>query len=237
MCLLAMADCLIAQTKVEADYLIQQGITSNRVAIVGAGIDPATLHGGNGAAFRRRHGIRGPMITAIGPQTFDKGAIHLLQAAVRLWRGGRDFTLVLAGPIMADFQRHWRQLPAEDKARCRLLGPVAEAEKRDLLAAADVLALPSRTESFGIVLLEAWFYGKPVIGAQAGAIPAVVEDGINGRLVPFGNVPALAEAVTEVLDDPLQAQRWGANGRQKTIENYTWQAVYERFSAAVAHLA
>ncbi|MFN8515884.1 MAG: glycosyltransferase [Chloroflexia bacterium] len=59
-----------------------------------------------------------------------------------------------------------------------------------MLAAASIFALPSRTDSFGITFLEAWCNGVPVIGARAGSIPDVIDDGEDELLVPFGDVPA-----------------------------------------------
>ena len=229
--LLKSAGRVIVQTEIESMYLTEQGIATEKLALVGAGIDPETLQGGDGNTFRQRRQLSGPIVTAVGPLTADKGSIHLLQAAVSLWRQGRNFNLVLAGTIMDDFRPHWQKLPPPFRERCRCLGLISEAEKRDLLAAADVLALPSRTESFGIVLLEAWFYSKPVIAARAGALAAVVDDGVNGRLVPFGNIPALAAAMTEILDNPEQSGRWGRNGRDKTLTQFTWDKVYKRFES------
>jgi glycosyltransferase involved in cell wall biosynthesis len=216
------------QTEIEHAYLASQGIAPEKLVVVGAGIDPETLQGGNAHAFRQRHQLSDPIVTAIGPLTADKGSIHLLQAAAALWQEGRRFALVLAGAIMDDFLTPWRQLPPQFRESCRCLGVISEEEKRDLLAAAALLAQPSRVESFGISLLEAWFYGKPVVAARAGALSSVVHDGVNGRLVPFGNVAALAEAVVEILDNPEKAKLWGENGRAKAA-NFSWDTVYGRF--------
>jgi glycosyltransferase involved in cell wall biosynthesis len=232
--LLKSADQVIVQTEIEHAYLAGQGIDPHKLTLVGAGIDPETLSGGDGDAFRQRHQLSGPIVTAVGPLTADKGTVHLLKAARLLWQQGRRFNLVLAGNIMDDFRTEWQHLPPLFREHCHCLGEISEAEKRDLLAAAAVLALPSRTESFGIVLLEAWFYGKPVIAARAGALAAVVNDGVNGRLVPFGDISALAAAITEILESPEQNRQWGRNGRDKTLNQFTWEMVYKRFDESVA---
>jgi glycosyltransferase involved in cell wall biosynthesis len=232
--LLGDAERVIVQTRVEEAYLAKNGIAPGRLAVVGAGIDPESLRGGDGDAFRQRHHWPGKIITSIGALTLNKGTYLLLEAARRLWMTGYEFKLYLAGPMMDDFRAYWTQLPAVEWDRVVYLGAISETEKRDLLAAADVLVSPSRVESFGIVFLEAWFYGKPVIGADAGAIPDVIEDGTDGRLVPFGDADALARAIAEILDDPELAKRWGENGRRKVMERFTWDAVYSRFMAAQA---
>jgi glycosyltransferase involved in cell wall biosynthesis len=134
--------------------------------------------------------------------------------------------------MMPDFAARLERTPPPFRARCHCLGRVSDATKRDLLAALTLLALPSRTDSFGIVLLEAWFYGKPVVAAQAGGLAAVVEDGVNGRLVPFGDVAALSGAITEILDDPEKGARWGAQGQVKANQ-FTWDTVYNRFRSSL----
>jgi glycosyltransferase involved in cell wall biosynthesis len=86
-----------------------------------------------------------------------------------------------------------------------------------------MLILPSRTDSFGIVLLEAWAHGKPVIAARAGGIPGVVDDGINGCLVRFGDLQELAGATRLLLEDQSLSQRMGENGREKVRIQYNWE--------------
>jgi glycosyltransferase involved in cell wall biosynthesis len=87
---------------------------------------------------------------------------------------------------------------------------------------------PSRTDSFGITYLEAWCNGVPVIGARAGGVPAVVRHGVDGLLVPFGNVTVLADAIDRLLRDRVLAQALGAAGRARVWRELTWDAVYER---------
>ena len=107
------------------------------------------------------------------------------------------------------------RLPAWVNERCHILGFVSEEEKRDLLDAGDVFVMPSRTDSFGIVYLEAWLYKNPVIGALAGGVPEIIHDSEDGYLVPFGDVDRLAEAIGTLLSDRTQAQQFGARGYQK----------------------
>jgi glycosyltransferase involved in cell wall biosynthesis len=105
------------------------------------------------------------------------------------------------------------------------LGLVSESDKHGLLAASTALLLPSRTDSFGIVFLESWAHGRPVIGARAGGIPGLVSDGEDGLLTPFGDVPALAQAIKQLLTDTDLAAKMGRRGQQKVNEHYTWDRV------------
>lgn len=231
--LLRRADHIFVLTAVEQTYLQTQAVPNEKITIVGAAVDPAELAGGDGAAFREKFGLTQPIVAAIGPLTRDKGALDLLAAAESLWQNGRSFDLVLAGTMMPDFAARLEKLPTAFRPFCHCLGRISDQEKRDMLAAMTLLALPSRTDSFGIVLLEAWHYGKPVIAARAGGLAAVVDDGENGRLIPFGNTQALADAVVEILENPEIAQTWGKNGQQKTAD-FTWDSVYRHMCAGLA---
>ncbi|MGN6674834.1 MAG: glycosyltransferase family 4 protein, partial [Thermomicrobiales bacterium] len=173
--LLRQADAVIAQTARERRFLLDHGVPAERLHLAGAGVDPAAVTGGDGAAFRARHDIAGPIVAIIGTTAYDKGTPHVVEAMRRFWRDGGEATLVIAGPTMDHFLRYFAALPAADRARCRLLGFISAEEKRDLLAATDVFALPSRTDSFGIVYLESWCNGAPVIGARAGGVPDVID--------------------------------------------------------------
>ena len=110
----------------------------------------------------------------------------------------------------------------------RTLGLVDEVTKHALLAEASALLLPSRTDSLGIVMLEAWSHGTPVIGAAAGGIPGVVDHGENGLLVPFGDVAALAGSVRLLVTDGELRRRLGEQGREKVARRYTWSQVRDR---------
>jgi glycosyltransferase involved in cell wall biosynthesis len=134
----------------------------------------------------------------------------------------------LIGAPLAHFTSFYQQLPDDARARIRLLTYAPDAVKHDALAAADVFAMPSRTDSFGIVYLEAWCYGLPVVGARAGGVPDVIADGQDGVLVRFGDVPALAAAVGDLLRDRDRARRLGAAGRAKVLRELTWDRIYAR---------
>lgn len=230
--LIRQADAVVTQTARERRFLVERGVPESRLHLIGAGVDPDEVLGGDGAAFRTRHQIAGPLVTTLGTTAYDKGTPHVVEALRALWREGVEATLVIAGPTMAHFRHYFARLPAADRARCRLLGFISPEEKRDLLAATDLFALPSRTDSFGIVYLENWCYGTPVIGARAGGVPDVIDDGENGLLVPFADVPALADALRALLANPALARRLGERGRAKVYARYTW----DRITAAFARI-
>lgn len=226
--LVRSADLVLVQTTIERDFLLKSGMEPGRMRMLGMGINPWELEGGSADRFRRRHGIIGPLVCYIGPKTYDKGTFHLVQAMESLWRSGDPSTLVLAGTDIEDFRRYHEKLPEKVRSKCLMMEYVTDDEKRDLLAACDMLVLPSRSDSFGIVFLEAWFYGKPVVGARAGGIPGLVRDGVDGVLVPFGDANELALAIRRLLTDQEYARGLGSAGRERVLEEFTWDRKYQQ---------
>jgi L-malate glycosyltransferase len=102
----------------------------------------------------------------------------------------------------------------------------------ELLTCADLMLLPSRSESFGLVALEAMAAGVPVIATQTGGLPEVVEDGITGYLAPIGDVDAMAEAGIEILSDPARWEAMSQASRASAVERYGVDVIipkYERY--------
>jgi glycosyltransferase involved in cell wall biosynthesis len=202
------------------------------------GVNPLEASGASGMRFRAKHGIASdaPVILFMGSVTRDKGAIQALEAMRMLWRAGCEARLVLAGPVPepGGFRQAFDKLEASDRALVSCVGILTGMEKQDAFAAATIFVLPSRVDSFGIVFLEAWMHGKPVIGAAAGGIPDVIRDGEDGFVVEFGSPKPLFERINLLLDRPEMAAAFGESGRKKTMAQYTWDAVYQRWISAAA---
>jgi len=231
------ADAVIVQTNVERQALARLGVAEERLHVLGMGIDLNELQGGEAQRFRNRHNLDGPIVTFLGVATYGKGVFHLVQALERLWAQGHDSYLIIAGTLVDEFVYFYNRLPPTTRRRVLLLGRIDSQTKRDLLAATNVFVLPSRIDSFGIAYLEAWAYSKPVIGARAGGVPDVIEDGVDGLLVEFGDVEGLAAAIEALLADPARAQAMGQRGRAKVEARYTWDHIYARLWAVYEQVA
>ena len=224
--LVRQAAAVVTMTPTEGAFYERDGLSAERVHVVGAGINPDSVQGGDGQRFRSEHHISGPLVAFLSAMAYDKGTVHLVEAVRQLWQAGPAVELALAGTITQPFRGYLNRLPGDVRQRLRVLGPISEAEKRDLLAAADIVAMPSRTDSFGILYLEAWLYRKPVIGAKAWGMSDVIRDGEDGLLVPFGDVPALAEAIRFLIDHPETRAQMGTRGEAKVRLRYTWDHCY-----------
>ena len=232
------ADRVIVQTGIEGRILTGLGVPQKQIVRLGMGVDLGETQGGDRARFRAQHGIDGPVVTFMGVLTDDKGIVHLLRAMQRLWGKGSNATVVIAGRSMvpSTFERAFASLPENQRRWTRRLGLVDGQLKQDMLAATDLFAMPSRIDSFGIVYLEAWAYGVPVIGCRAGGVPDVIEDGQDGVLVEYGDETGLAMAIEGLLVDPERCRTMGQRGRAKVKAHYTWDQIYHGLAAVYQEL-
>lgn len=159
------------------------------------------------------------IILFLARQAPHKGLDLLLAAFPRVREKLPDSVLVVAGAETPYSNRLWRQT-VTDGAVVRE-GEVSEGRKWLLLQACDVMVLPSESESFGIVFLEAWACKKPVIGVNIAAPSSVIDDDVNGKLVEPRSVDELARAILELGLDPDLARRLGRNGHEKLQRRYT----------------
>jgi glycosyltransferase involved in cell wall biosynthesis len=237
--LLRGASAVVAMTRMEAAFLESASVVADRIVVSGAGVDLTEVVGGDAARFRARHDLEGVLVGSLGALAFEKGTPDLIRA-IRCLRGrGVDIQLVLAGPSLGAFEGWYTALDRSEREGIHLLGYIDDDQKRDMLAAIDIFALPSRTESFGIVFLEAWANEKPVVGSDAGAVPELVQRGINGLLAPFGDVDGLARAIERLTLDHALRAALGGRGRQMAEDRYTWTHVVARveraYELAVGH--
>ncbi|MCE5258219.1 MAG: glycosyltransferase family 4 protein [Chloroflexi bacterium] len=219
------SSALLAMTPTEAAFYQARGVPPEKITVIGSAIDQAVLKGGDEARFRHKYHLEHPFAFSIGTLCYDKGTLHTLAAMQSLWEAGHTFDLVLAGAVMQDVERALGHLPEDLRRRVHLLGVISQQDKNDLLAAGDLLVLPSRTESFGTVYLEAWCYGKPVIGARTWGVQDVIHEGEDGCLVPFGDSGRLAGTILQLLSSPETLRRMGNSGKAR-VADYTWDKRY-----------
>ena len=227
--LLNRCHTVLALTEMERQRLVQLGVSAERIAVIGGGIKPAEITGGDAERFRSKWAIRGPIVLHLGMKAPDKGSVAVVEAMKLLWSEGSSAWLVLAGPSLSSFDEYLR--PQASKLKQLLnLPPVSEEEKRDLLAAADIVVQPSRVESLGLIYLEAWANAKPVIAADTAVTRELIRPGEDGLLVPFGEPASLAAAIRELLNNPKNGRALGRRGQLKIRGRFSWDAVLERVS-------
>jgi glycogen synthase len=174
-----------------------------------------------------------PIVLFVGRLEARKGIDVLLEAAPSILNSHASARIVIAGADRmssldgASHAERWRRdHPGED--RVVFVGEVDDVALDELMAEASMVLMPSRYESFGLVVVEAMMHGRPAIASAVGGIPELIEDGLSGLLVPVGDSSALADAVIRLLADPLEATAIGRRGRRRYEHHLTVPAAARR---------
>ena len=179
-----------------------------------------------------------PLVLTVGYLIERKGIRDLIAALGRLRREGRVVHLAIAGdgPLRGALEEQAAQEGVAEAVH--FLGRVPHARVLALMARAQLVALPSWDEAFGLVYTEAMAQGTPVIAGRGEGPEDFITDGESGYLVPVRSPEALAGIIAEVLDDHAEAAAIGAAGRAAALE-LSWErnarltlGVYERILAA-----
>jgi D-inositol-3-phosphate glycosyltransferase len=232
----AAADALVASTAEEAQDLVGlYDADPERVHVVAPGVDLGVFRPPvDRAALRRDLGLpldRDVVLFAGRIQPL-KAPDVLVRALGVLRRTGAPLPMlvVLGGP--AGRPAALRELQALAVAEgvaehVRFHPPVVRSELSRWFGAADLVAMPSRSESFGLVAVEAQAAGTPVLASAVGGLRSVVVDGVSGRLVRGHDPVVWASAITRTLAEPGLHDVWRAAAR-RTAEGYGWDATAEQ---------
>jgi glycosyltransferase involved in cell wall biosynthesis len=227
-------DGIIVLTEAERDFVAARG--GRCIVVAGAGVAPERFLGADGADLRRRYGLQDrPVVGFVGRQDTHKGLLTLIDAMQQVWQHVPDAVLLLAGPEAhrdAEVSQRLESLARENSGQVLCIDDFRDAEGPSIMAAVDVLAMPSVEEGFGMVTIEAWMCRKPVIGADIAPTRCVIENGMDGWLVEPGNAGDLAGRILQLLADPQQRRNFGERGCGKVLQKYTWERVTNIWEAA-----
>jgi glycosyltransferase involved in cell wall biosynthesis len=219
--LLHQADRIFVQTNLERNAVQALGVPYEKIVLQGLGVDPAECTGGDRDGWRRKHGIEPDEVVFghLANLSVEKGSVDLLVSAYSYAPMARRFRVMMAGPMMENFRSVWK----EEKYRMHAyqLGVISESEKRDFFAGIDVLCLPSRSDSFGLVILEAWANAKPVVVYRAGGPSELVRDRIDGIVCEMWP-KNLSIALQQLVDSPKVRREYGEAGLQRIDREFRW---------------
>lgn len=163
-----------------------------------------------------------PLVVYVGRLSKEKDLDQLRHLVATHPRARLAF--VGSGPFKDELKRMFAG------TRTVFTGYMSGQDLASAFASADVFAFPSTTETLGLVALESMASGVPVVGAAAGGIPFVIDDGETGLLVPPRDPEALTAAVTRLLDDDQLRSRLGAAARREA-ERHSWRSATEALVA------
>lgn len=232
--MLGCADAVVVVSESFRDELLARAPElAAKVAVIHNGVDdevPAAITPGTLPS--------GPFVLGVSTYDQNKGLSTLLRAFIGLADELPDWRLVCIG-------RDGAALPAlrsevQEAGLADRVVFLVDMPHETVMAAfrqAALFCLSSQAESFGIVILEAGISGTPVIASRTGGIPEIIEDGVNGLLVPPGDVQALGAAILRLARDPDAARRLARQLREKVLSHFSWDVATEKYTALAARCA
>ncbi|MEW6648091.1 MAG: glycosyltransferase [Pseudomonadota bacterium] len=231
-------DSVVVPSTAMLEVLRGYGVRS-AARIIPTGIELAEFRHGDGSAFRRRHDIPAarPVLTFVGRVAFEKNIDFLLRMLVRVRQEVPDVLLVIAGegPAVSHLRGLSERLSLQDNVL--FIGYMSRrGELQDCYAAGDIFVFASRTETQGLVLLEAMALGVPVVSTAVMGTRDVVHAG-EGAIIAPEDEAGFAAAVTGLLRNPARRQALGETAR---VYAAGWaapllaQRLAEQYAAVVA---
>jgi len=234
-----LASCAVEAIQLEALY----GADPGRLEIVPLGVETAFFSPGDRAQARRAAGLPSdvPLLLGVGRIQPLKGFDVAVRALALLdERVPNAHLVIIGGPSgpagEAEVERLRTLVQAFGlKGRVHLLAPQPHELLSTFYRAADVVLVPSRSESFGLVALEAGACGTPVVASAVGGLTTLVDDGVTGFLVETRDAGAFADAAATIIGDPFLATTMGVAAARRAAR-YTWPATAGRLRRLVAEL-
>jgi D-inositol-3-phosphate glycosyltransferase len=232
---IARAGCVVASTPAEAEELMEHyAARPERLCVSPPGVDHSVFCPGSRGEARAELGLPdGPLVLFVGRIQPLKGidvAVAAFADVAAAVPGVR--LLVVGGPSGPQGNSEMARLSAMASEfgvadRIEVRGPMPHRELATVYRSADVLLVPSRSESFGLVAVEAQACALPVVAAEVGGLAHTVVDGESGFLVSGWNPAGYAEAVRRILDDTKTAARL-SRGALAHAETFSWSASTQR---------
>ena len=240
----ACADAVLASCEVEAEQFVRfYNAEPSRVHVVPLGVEHAFFAPGYRPQARRALGISGEdsMLLFVGRLQALKGVDLALETLIELRARGRNTMLaIVGGPSGTDgrhtlAQLHRRVEEAGVIEHVSFVAPQAHQLLSTWMRAADVVLVPSRTESFGLVALESSACGTPVVASDVGGLMTLIEPGVTGFLLAAREPAVWADAV-EVALDPQHATQM-SNAAVLLARRYTWKSAAQSLAGLTERLA
>lgn len=225
---IADADAVVAVSSAVRDALLSGGTPHHAVRLIPNGIDLQSLR--ERAAEPARFGaLPAPLVACVARLEPVKGVDVLVRAAGLL----PDTMVAVVGSGSQEARLREIAVASGVADRVRFLGDGGAAA---LLAHADVVVVPSRSEGFGLVAAEASALGRPVVASRVGGLLDVIEDGVTGLLVEPEDPRELARAVSALLADTDRAAAMGEAGRERVERHFTRARMTAAYVDLVAEL-
>lgn len=172
------------------------GVPESRIQVIYNAVPPSE----KGICPEELTGLRDPLVLCVSRLVPWKHVNKVIDAVGNVATQGLSLTLAVvgSGPLEHELQKQAR----ESEALCMMLGAKDRASTDGAFEAADIFVLNSSYEGLSHVLIEALVHGKAIIATDAGGNPELIQDGVNGLLIPVGDTPALTAALIKLIENP-----------------------------------
>jgi glycosyltransferase involved in cell wall biosynthesis len=216
----------------------------DRIALIPNGVPLSCIADGKNGPARAELGLSEstPLIVMVARTDPLKGQETLLRAIPLVLARHPGALFVFIGiEERSDLEKRlvaeWRRLVEESGIGRAVRFEPYRRDARRFIHEADVAVVPSFAEGFVRTVIEAMAEGTAVVGSKIGGIAEIIDSNVNGLLVPPGEAPALASAITQLLDDPDLRRRLGQNGRKSAEELYSTRTMVDRIEQELLRLA
>jgi glycosyltransferase involved in cell wall biosynthesis len=205
-------------------------LPDSKVSVVYNGVPVHHFDGWiDAGAVKRRYGIgpTDPTVLFMGRLSWQKGPDILVEAIPPLLKHHSRAKFIFAGEghMRADLEKRVRELGVAHAVRW--FGRLNPSEQADMFRASDVVCVPSRNEPFGIIVLEAWAAGKPVVASQIGGPNELIWHTVNGLKV-YPTPDSVGWGLGTVFTNWEWSRRMGRYGRTDAETNFTWDRIAEQ---------
>lgn len=217
---LERADVVLCPSNFVRDSMVQNGIPLEKCFVSSFGVDTSLFKPRPATPAQTR-------FVCVGTICLRKGHQYLFRAFERVRARLPQAELVCVGDVKSDFRREWPKW----KDTCRHVECMAHAELARLLQSASAFVLPSLEEGFARVLTEAMGAGLPIIATHESGASTLIQDGVQGFLVPPRGIEKLAQAMIRIATDLELNQRMGQAAHEVGARRNTWQDYGDRLLA------
>ena len=230
---ISVSDSVVSVSgKTRDDYLRQGYLSKDRISVVYNGVDVEKFNPRvSGESIRARYSIGdAPLMLCVGGGVILKGAAFAILAMSKIAKVVPNAKLMLVG-IEEKFKPGLDSLinSLELSSKVVIVPRIPNDQLPSFYAASDIVVLPSLSENFPIVMLEAMSSGKPLVASRVGGIPEAIQDKKNGFLVQPGNAEQMADTLIYLLTHPSAREEVGCAARMTVEENFDWPIIGQKY--------
>lgn len=239
---LKSADATLYINQKTKQELLALGAPEDKLHLLYPGIDTEKLsHMNNPDEVLARYAITVPYVLSVARLVKRKGMDDLLEAFAKLSSHPRELPLgqgertrlLIAGdgPEKKSLEKQAKKLSLD----ILFLGKVSDDDLHAMYSRATIFALtpkelPGDYEGFGIVYLEAGFFGLPVIGTRTGGVAEAVQHNVTGLLAEPGNIDSIQAALHKLLTEPTLATQYGNSGKERVTQEFLWEQTISKLT-------